>query len=144
MFAFIIRRVLQAILVMFIISFIGFALKQNVGDPVREITGISVSAAEREAIREKLGLNDPFPVQYGRFLKGALQGDVNRSSSLLKVRLTALVTPFLRKISPMPSKNAPERMRESPSSVTFNEAAFPPRMTAGCPHSWALPQSKRS
>ena len=54
MFAFIIRRVLQAILVMFIISFIGFALKQNVGDPVREITGISVSAAEREAIREKI------------------------------------------------------------------------------------------
>ena len=79
MFAFIIRRVLQAILVMFIISFIGFALKQNVGDPVREITGISVSAAEREAIREKLGLNDPFPVQYGRFLKGALQGDIGQS-----------------------------------------------------------------
>ena len=70
MFAFIIRRVLQAILVMFIISFIGFALKQNVGDPVREITGISVSAAEREAIREKLDLNNPFPVQYSRFLKG--------------------------------------------------------------------------
>ena len=79
MFAFIIRRVLQAILVMFIISFIGFALKQNVGDPVREITGISVSAAEREAIREKLGLNDPFPVQYGRFFKGALQGDIGQS-----------------------------------------------------------------
>ena len=79
MFAFIIRRVLQAILVMFIISFIGFALKQNVGDPVREITGISVSAAERETIREKLGLNDPFPVQYGRFLKGALQGDIGQS-----------------------------------------------------------------
>ncbi len=80
MFAFIIRRILQAILVMVIISFIGFALKQNVGDPVREITGISVSAAERDAIREKLGLNDPFLVQYGRFLKDALlHGDIGQS-----------------------------------------------------------------
>lgn len=80
MFAFIIRRILQAILVMLIISFIGFALKQNVGDPVREITGISVSAAEVDAIREKLGLNDPFLVQYGRFLKKALlHGDIGQS-----------------------------------------------------------------
>ncbi len=80
MFAFIIRRILQAILVMFIISLIGFALKQKVGDPVREITGISVSAAERDAIREKLGLNDPFLVQYGRFLKSALlYGDIGQS-----------------------------------------------------------------
>ncbi|GAB1410623.1 ABC transporter permease [Desulfovibrionales bacterium] len=80
MFAFIVRRILQAIIVMLIISFIGFALKQNVGDPVREITGISVSAAEREAIREKLGLNDPFLTQYMRFLKGAvLKGDIGQS-----------------------------------------------------------------
>jgi len=80
MFAFIVRRVLQAIIVMLIISFIGFALKQNVGDPVRELTGVSVSAAEREAIREKLGLNDPFLIQYGRFLKGAvLEGNIGQS-----------------------------------------------------------------
>lgn len=80
MFAFFVRRVLQAIIVMLIISFIGFALKQNVGDPVREITGISVSAAERDAIREKLGLNDPFLTQYARFLKGVvLKGDIGQS-----------------------------------------------------------------
>jgi peptide/nickel transport system permease protein len=80
MFAFIVRRIIQAIVVMLIISFIGFALKQNVGDPVRELTGISVSAAERDAIREKLGLNDPFLTQYGRFLKGAvLEGNIGQS-----------------------------------------------------------------
>lgn len=80
MFAFIVRRIIQAIIVMIIISFLGFALKQNVGDPVREITGISVSAAEREAIREKLGLNDPFFTQYFRFLKGAvLEGNLGQS-----------------------------------------------------------------
>ncbi len=79
MFAFIVRRVLQAIVVMLIISCIGFALKQNVGDPVRELTGISVSAAERDAIREKLGLNDPFLTQYARFLGGAMHGDIGQS-----------------------------------------------------------------
>lgn len=79
MFAFIVRRLLQAIVVMLIVSCIGFALKQNVGDPVRELTGISVSAAERDAIREKLGLNDPFLTQYVRFLKGALHGNIGQS-----------------------------------------------------------------
>ncbi|EMG37459.1 ABC-type dipeptide/oligopeptide/nickel transport system, permease component [Desulfocurvibacter africanus PCS] len=79
MFAFIIRRISQAVLVMLVISVIGFAIKQNVGDPVREITGISVSAAEREQLRDQLGLNDPFPVQWARFLGKAVQGDLGNS-----------------------------------------------------------------
>ncbi|MFO7598062.1 MAG: ABC transporter permease [Desulfocurvibacter africanus] len=79
MFAFIIRRISQAVLVMLVISMIGFAIKQNVGDPVREITGISVSAAEREQLRDQLGLNDPFPVQWARFLGKAVQGDLGNS-----------------------------------------------------------------
>ncbi|HCU68267.1 MAG TPA: ABC transporter permease [Desulfomicrobium sp.] len=93
MFAFIVRRVLQAIVVMLIISFIGFALKQNVGDPVRELTGISVSAAERDAIREKLGLNDPFLVQYGRFIKGAvLEGNIGQSFFYKKPAMEVIVS----------------------------------------------------
>lgn len=79
MFAFFIRRVTQAVFVMLVISLIGFTIKQSVGDPVREITGISVSAAERDALREKLGLNDPFLIQWGRFLTRALQGDLGNS-----------------------------------------------------------------
>jgi peptide/nickel transport system permease protein len=79
MIAFFIRRVTQAIFVMLIISVIGFAIKQNVGDPIREITGISVSAAEREALRDKLGLNDPFMLQWLRFVKNAAQGDLGNS-----------------------------------------------------------------
>jgi peptide/nickel transport system permease protein len=79
MIAFFIRRVTQAVFVMLIISVIGFAIKQNVGDPIREITGISVSAAERDALREKLGLNDPFMVQWLRFVKNAVQGDLGNS-----------------------------------------------------------------
>lgn len=91
MFAFIIRRILQAIVVMLIISFFGFAIKQNVGDPVRELTGISVSAAERDAIREKLGLNDPFFVQYGRFLINATHGDIGQSFFYKKPAMEVIV-----------------------------------------------------
>ena len=64
---------------MLIISFIGFAIKHNFGDPVRELVGERVTPEERAQIREKLGLNDPFLVQYGRFLKSASHGDLGRS-----------------------------------------------------------------
>ncbi|MBW1867478.1 MAG: ABC transporter permease [Deltaproteobacteria bacterium] len=79
MFAFIIRRITQAVFVMLVIGLIGFSIKQQIGDPVRDIVGVSVSVAEREAIREDLGLNDPFLVQYGRFLVNAVHGDLGHS-----------------------------------------------------------------
>ncbi|ADD69267.1 binding-protein-dependent transport systems inner membrane component [Denitrovibrio acetiphilus DSM 12809] len=79
MIAFIIRRFIQAVFVIAVISVIAFAIKQNVGDPIRDITGISVSAAEREAMRDKLGLNDPLLTQYIRFAKDALHGDLGNS-----------------------------------------------------------------
>lgn len=79
MIAFVIRRIIQAFIVIFIISVIGFAVKQSVGDPVREMTGISVSAEELQEFREKLGLNDPWYVQYVRFLGNAMQGDLGNS-----------------------------------------------------------------
>ncbi|NDV25717.1 ABC transporter permease [Desulfovibrio sp. JC010] len=92
MFAFIVRRIAQAIIVMLIISFIGFAIKQSFGDPVREITGVSVSAAEREKIRDELGLNDPFMVQFGRFMQGAVQGDIGRSFFYKKSALEVILS----------------------------------------------------
>lgn len=79
MFAFIVRRITQAVFVMLVIGFIGFSIKQQIGDPVRDIVGISVSVAERDALRDELGLNDPFLVQYGRFLVNALHGDLGHS-----------------------------------------------------------------
>ena len=67
MFAFFVRRLVQAALVMFIISVIGFSIQDNLGDPLREMVGQSVSEAERQALRDRMGLNDPFFVQYWRF-----------------------------------------------------------------------------
>jgi len=79
MIAFIIRRLIQAMFVVIVISILAFAIKQSVGDPIRAITALNVSAAEREAFRDQLGLNDPIAVQYIRFAKNALHGDLGNS-----------------------------------------------------------------
>jgi len=79
MIAFLIKRLMHAILVMFVISVLAFAIQDNLGDPVQQMVGQSVPESEREAIRERLGLNDPFLVQYVRFAKNAVQGDFGDS-----------------------------------------------------------------
>ncbi len=79
MFAFLVRRLVQAVLVMFVISVIAFSIQDNLGDPLRELVGQSVSEEQRQILRDKMGLNDPFLWQYGRFLKKALQGDLGTS-----------------------------------------------------------------
>lgn len=79
MFAFTVKRIAQALFVMLIISFLGFAIKHKFGDPVRDMVGIHVTHKERMELREKMGLNDPFMTQYVRFLKGAVKGDLGTS-----------------------------------------------------------------
>ena len=79
MFAFIIRRVLQAVVVMLAISLVGFSIKNQIGDPVRDLVGERVTPAERALIADEMGLNDPFLIQYLRFVKQALKGDLGRS-----------------------------------------------------------------
>ncbi len=92
--AFLARRVLQAVLVMFVISVIGFSIQDNLGDPVRELVGQSVSEAERQALRDRLGLNDPFWVQYGRFLWKAVHGDLGTSYFFKKPALDVILGKF--------------------------------------------------
>ncbi|MEQ5836024.1 ABC transporter permease [Marinobacter sp. NFXS9] len=79
MLAFLVQRIGQAILVMFVISMISFAIQDGLGDPLRQMVGQSVSDAEREQLREDLGLNDPIVVQYARFATNAVQGDLGNS-----------------------------------------------------------------
>ncbi|MEH6824137.1 MAG: ABC transporter permease [Motiliproteus sp.] len=79
MIAFTIRRLLQALVVMFVISLLSFSIQDNLGDPLRELVGQSVSEAERQELRDELGLNDPFLTQYLRFAGKALQGDLGTS-----------------------------------------------------------------
>ena len=79
MFAFLVRRLGQSIIVMLVISFLSFSIQDELGDPLRELVGQSVSEEIRNELREELGLNDPFLVQYWRFLKNAAQGDLGTS-----------------------------------------------------------------
>ncbi|GAA6210086.1 ABC transporter permease [Cognatishimia sp. WU-CL00825] len=79
MFAYLVKRVFQAIAVMFVISLIAFAIQGNLGDPLRELVGQSVSEEVRQKLREELGLNDSFLQQYLRFAGNALQGDLGTS-----------------------------------------------------------------
>lgn len=94
MFAFILRRLAQAVIIMLVISFIGFAVKQAVGDPIRDFVGVSVSAAEREALREELGLNDPFLTQWARFMKNAARGDLGPSFIFKRPALEVIASKF--------------------------------------------------
>src|SRR5437016_5269504 len=73
MLAFIIRRVLQAFLVMLVVALIAFVLFRFVGDPINQMVGIETSLEDRERLRQALGLNDPLVLQLGRFVWQAMQ-----------------------------------------------------------------------
>ena len=75
MLAFIVRRLFQAAIVMFTVALIAFLLFRFVGDPVNQMVGIETTPEQREALRERLGLNDPIIVQFWRFISNAAQGD---------------------------------------------------------------------
>ncbi len=80
MAAYLLRRLLQSVLILLGVSFITFVLLYVLpADPVRQIAGRSATAATVENIRHELGLDRPFIVQYGRYLAGLVQGDLGRS-----------------------------------------------------------------
>ncbi len=60
---------------MLTVALIAFGLFRYVGDPINNMVGQDTSLQEREALREGLGLNDPFVVQFGRFVGNAVQGE---------------------------------------------------------------------
>jgi peptide/nickel transport system permease protein len=82
MLAFIIRRVVQSAIVMLVVALVAFALFRYVGDPVSTMVGQETSLEDREALRTTLGLNDPFVVQFGRFIGNAVQGNFGISYRL--------------------------------------------------------------
>lgn len=84
----ILKRLLQIVIVLIGISFITFALTfMSPGDPVRNMytaTGVMPTEEMIEETREELGLNDPFFVQYTRWLTNCVKGDFGKSYSLNK------------------------------------------------------------
>jgi peptide/nickel transport system permease protein len=96
MLAFVIRRLMQALAVMLVVSFIAFSLFQFVGDPVLAMVGQDATPAEIQSLRQDLGLDKPFYVQFAKFVENAVQGEFGISyrqgrkvSTLLKERIPA-------------------------------------------------------
>jgi peptide/nickel transport system permease protein len=79
MLAFILRRLAQAVVVMLTVAFIAFMLFQYVGDPVTNILGQDATPEQRDQMRADLGLDQPFFVQFGRFVANAVQGEFGLS-----------------------------------------------------------------
>ncbi len=79
MFAFILRRLFQAVIVMVTVAFLAFMLFQYVGDPVVFLLGQDATPAQIQELRADLGLDKPFFVQFGYFLGNAVQGEFGLS-----------------------------------------------------------------
>lgn len=79
MLAYIIRRVAQSILVLLVVGLVAFSMFSFVGDPVDNMLGQERTQADVERLREQLGLDQPFIVQYYKFLEQAVQGNFGLS-----------------------------------------------------------------
>ena len=79
MLAFILRRVLQSVLVLAVVAIIAFALFNFTGDPVQFMVGQDTTMEERARLRSDLGLDQPFYVQFVRYVGNAVQGEFGLS-----------------------------------------------------------------
>lgn len=98
MLAYILRSAAQAVLVLVSVALIAFAMFRYVGDPVANMAGQETTEAQREEMRQRLGLDDSVFVQFARFLGNVAQGELGMSyrharkvSSLFAERLPATV-----------------------------------------------------
>jgi peptide/nickel transport system permease protein len=96
MTALVLRRLLQSIVVMLVVALMAFTIFRYVGDPVAMMVGQETSLEERAQLRVTLGLDDPIPVQFGRFVISMAHGNFGISyqigrpvSELLVERLPA-------------------------------------------------------
>ncbi len=96
MLAFIVRRLVQAVIVMLVVAFVSFSLFQFVGDPVVAMLGQDATPEQRADLRRDLGLDEPIPVQFATFVGNAVRGDFGLSyrqgrkvSTLIQERLPA-------------------------------------------------------
>ena len=80
--AFVLSRILQALPVMLAVAFIAFTLFTFVGDPIATMLGQEFSVAQRDALVAALGLDQPVPVQFLRFIGNALRGEFGLSYRL--------------------------------------------------------------
>jgi len=76
---FLTRRLLQSLVVLLGVSFVVFFILHLTGDPALVLLSPDASPEDVRRFREAMGFNDPFLVQYWRFLSGAVRGDFGQS-----------------------------------------------------------------
>ncbi len=79
MLSYLIKRLLQSVLVMLAVSLLAFTLFRFVGDPVAQMVGQETSLEDQARIRENLGLNDPILTQFASFAKNLATADFGYS-----------------------------------------------------------------
>jgi peptide/nickel transport system permease protein len=82
MIAFILRRLAQSVLVLLIVGFVSFSMFRFIGDPINNMMGQEATLEQRAELARQLGLDQPFPVQFARFILRAAQGDFGVSYRL--------------------------------------------------------------
>ncbi len=75
MIAFVLRRLIQSVLVMLAVALIAFTMFRFIGDPVNSMLPENATSEQRTELRQQLGLDQPVTVQFTRFVIGAAQGD---------------------------------------------------------------------
>ena len=91
---FVLERLIQALLTLLLLSLIVFGLARLTGDPVNLMAPMEASQEDIANIRASLGLDHSLPVQYGRFVANALQGDLGRSIKWDRPALEMLLERF--------------------------------------------------
>ncbi|MBJ3785961.1 ABC transporter permease [Devosia sediminis] len=98
MLAFIARRLFQSVIVMLVVAFIAFLVFRYVGDPLANLLSQDANQADYDAARQRLGLDQPFYIQFFHFVGNALQGQFGTSyrlqqpvSQLILERLPATI-----------------------------------------------------
>jgi len=94
MFAFVLRRGMQSVVVLFVMSLIVFTMINLVGDPVDMLVNPESLPDEIERVRRDFGLDQPVYVQYWKFLTGALSGDLGNSFIFGRPALTLMAERF--------------------------------------------------
>jgi peptide/nickel transport system permease protein len=80
MFNYIIKRLLALIPILIGVAIIVFLIVHLIpGDPAQTMLGERATDQALERLREQMGLNDPLPVQFWRYVKDLLRGDLGRS-----------------------------------------------------------------
>ena len=94
MLAFAIRRLIEALVVMVTVALLAFVLFRYVGDPVNQIVSQDTSLEDRLKLRQDLGLDDPVPVQFGRFVASAVTLDFGISYQMKQPVISIIADRF--------------------------------------------------